>query len=444
MSDTKIIHGPLTSVADNRFPSGRQLRAPSLLFVHSGSNKKRLTFQAAAELGAEIHLLNTGPSWADVFARATYTPKLGPRQIIEFADRYAADHKLDGVVTFWEEDVPTCALIASRLGLPGNSPAAALNARSKYKMRRALERGGVTVPRYARVRNAADLETAVAHVGFPSVIKPEWGSDSEWVAKLTCLEDARRIYADLSGRVRQQDCIYNYPRPDFIVESFLTGPEVSVEGVVQNGEVTIYAVIDKAPMREPNFVELGEITPSRLKASSQDAIRNTVVAATHALGLTNSGVHAEVKLTPGGPRIVEVGARMGGDCIHALVRRVYGVDLAVENLRVALGQPVSAPSPSAGFALSSTLVPDLSGVVRLAERRPRLRRGRNLIEVVMTKNPGDMVHLPPEGYDNLAWVSAWGRDYSSAARSLRNYVGRVASQLHIDPNGAFSEAAASD
>jgi biotin carboxylase len=425
---------------NNTLLSADRVHRSRLLFVHSGSSKKRLTFQAARDLNADVHVLNTGPSWADGLASTTYTPKLRPSQIIEFADRFGAENHLDGVVTFWEEDVPTCALIASQLGLPGNSPLAAMRARSKYKMRQALERAGIPGPRYARIRTAADLELAAKYIGFPAVLKPEWGSDSEWVAKVTSLEDADTKYADLNGRVRSQDCIYKYPKPDFILESFLAGPEVSVEGVVQNGHVTIYAVIDKAPMREPDFVELGEITPSRLKPASQRAIIETVIAATHALGLTNSGIHAEVKLTPDGPRIVEVGARMGGDCIHALVRRVYGIDLAAENIRVALGQPVSEPAPSAGFALSSTLVPELSGVVRLSDRTVRSRRGRNLIEVVMTKNPGDVVRLPPDGYDNLAWVSTWGRNYTAAARSLRRYVGQVSSQLHIDPAGDYLTA----
>ena len=151
-----------------------------------------------------------------------------------------------------------------------------------------------------------------------------------------------------------------------------------------------------------------------------------------ALGLEDSGIHAEVKLTPDGPRIVEIGARMGGDCIHALVKRVYGIDLAEENIRVVLGLPARAEAPATGCALSTTLVPEKPGrVVLRQEVRPR--RSRNLIEVVLTKQPGETVLLPPDGYDNLAWISVWGKDYRAARRALSRRTHRLSAAIEVAP-----------
>ncbi|MFH1571980.1 MAG: ATP-grasp domain-containing protein [Gemmatimonadota bacterium] len=408
----------------------RRLR---LLFVHSGSPKKRLTFDVAAALGSDIYLLNPEPNWAVPLAREFHaTAGLSLPEVLDLAADIHARVGLDGVVTFWEEDVPTSALIARRLHLPGNLPTAALDGRSKYRMRRAFANAGVPVPLFAPITDRASLLAACEHVGLPAVLKPEWGADSEWVTRVTSVEEALEVFEACHHLARVQNSIYPYPAGRFLLEGYLIGPEVSVEGVVQDGRVTLYAIIDKARMAEPSFIERGERTPSRLRPAVQEAVRDMVVRGVAALGLTNSGIHAEVKITPQGPRLVEIGARMGGDCIHALVKRVYGIDLAEENLRAALGLPVHEAAPPLGCALSTTLVPERAGRVVLREEiKPR--RTQNLIEVVLTKQPGDQVLLPPQGYDNLAWVSVWGKDYRAAQRSLHRRTNRVAQAIDVYP-----------
>ena len=416
---------------------------PRLLFVHSGSPKKRLTFEAASALGAEIYLLNPETNWAADYAHELIpTAGLRPQQILNSTlDLHRRVH-LDGVVTFWEEDVPTTARLAERLALPGNDAAAATNARSKYRMRCALRRAGVPVPLFARVDSEESLRRAVKRMGLPAILKPEWGSDSEWVTRVTTEEQALAAFRECRQRVRNQDCIWHYPTGSFVLEGYLAGPEVSVEGVVQQGRITLYAIIDKDPMAEPSFIERGECTPSRHPASLQNEILEMVRRGVEALSLTNSAIHAEIKLTRKGPRIVEIGARMGGDCIHALVKRVYGIDLAEQSLRVALGLPVAAPRPAVGFGLSRTLVPDEAGLFHCEEVGTWMRGSLNLIEIVLTKRPGDPVRVPPDGYDNLAWVSVWGKDYRTARRSLNLRARRVADAIQVAPAVAEVEPVA--
>lgn len=407
-------------------------RSPKLLFVHSGSPKKRLTFNAASQLGAEVHLLNPATNWASPLVQQTHcTTGLSIPEIVALAEEIHRRERFDGVVTFWEEDVPTCALISTRLGLPGNAPAAALAARSKYRMRRAFEQNGIPVPTFRRFFNHASLATACSVVGTPAVLKPEWGSDSEWVLRVESPQHALATYEAIRGEVRTQDCIYRYPSGSYVLESLLVGPEVSVEGVVQNGQVTIYAIIDKAKMDEESFVERGETTPSLLPESVQEEIRAMVRSGVTALGIDHSGIHAEVKITPDGPRIIEIGARMGGDCIHALVLRVYGIDLALENIRAALGHPVSPATSPLGVGISRTLVPEKTGRVHL-ESRSKPRASRNLIEIVFTKGQGDRVTVPPHGYDNLAWISVWGKNYREASRRIDAQAARLQSAFTIE------------
>lgn len=215
-------------------------------------------------------------------------------------------------------------------------------------------------------------------------------------------------------------------------EGLLSGPEVSIEGVVADGQITLYAIIDKAEMDEVTFIERGETTPSRQPAEIQQAIRAMVHRGVEALGLRHGGIHAEVKVTPDGPRIVEIGARMGGDCIQPLVERVYGIDLIEENIRVALGQPAHPATPASGCAISQTLIPERAGLVSYRVS-PKPRQSQNLIEVVLTKEPGDRVAVPPVGYDNLAWISVWGRTYREAERRLQTQVTRLEHALYVQP-----------
>ena len=414
-------------------PPADASRRPQLLFVHSGSSKKRITFDVADSFGCDIHLINPEPNWAVPLAREFHaTSGLSLQSVLDLAAQIHSSVTLDGVITFWEEDVPTAALIAHHLGLPGNTPEAALNARSKLRMRQALLAAGVPVPPFAPITDRASLLAACERVPFPAVLKPEWGADSEWVTKVTSVEQVVQAFEQSQHLARVQTSIYPYPTSRFVLEGYLAGPEVSVEGVVQHGRVTLFAIIDKAKMAEPSFIERGECTPSRLPAEVQEAIHHMVVRGVRALGLSDSGLHAEVKITADGPRLVEIGARMGGDCIHALVKRVYGIDLAEENIRTSLGLPVHEATPALGYALSTTLVPERAGRVFLREQiKPR--RTRNLIEVVLTKQPGDAVMLPPEGYDNLAWVSVWGKDYRSAQRSLNQRTNRLARTIDVHP-----------
>jgi biotin carboxylase len=411
-------------------------RRPKLLFVHSGSIKKRIAFEAAADLDVEIYLLNAAPGWADSFAHETiYCHGKSLSEILTLTEELHQRVALDGVVTFWEEDVPTCAHIATHLGLPGNSPTAAMNARSKFQMREALQSAGVPVPKFRLITGEESLIQACRELTLPAVLKPEWGADSEWVTRVENANHALKIYRENRGRARVQDSLYPYPPARFVLEEFLSGPEVSVEGVVVNGQVTLYAIIDKAKMDDGSFIERGETTPSRFPPVVQNAIRDMVFSGVKAQGLTNSGIHAEVKITPNGPRIVEIGARMGGDCIQPLVKRVYGINLAEENIRVALSMPVHAPVHSKGWGISTTLVPEQPGLVRIKPVR-YAKRNNKVIEIVYTKQNGDRVEVPPIAYDNLGWVSVWGKNYTSAKRSLDLHTHRVARAFAIHPTAS--------
>ncbi|MBN1586056.1 MAG: ATP-grasp domain-containing protein [Candidatus Omnitrophica bacterium] len=404
-----------------------------VLVIHSGSSKKRFILETAQMRGIRVTLLNPQQNWASEIVHKLHVCR--PRTVRGLEDRVRSIHAkdpVDGVLTFWEEDVPTVALCAQRLGLRGLSPDSAWASRSKLVMRRRMAQMGLPVPAFQEVETWEDAAQFVREHGAPAVLKPEFGADSECVVKVEDESQAQWVFDSVLGRARIQSAVYPYQRQKFLIESYIAGPEVSVEGVVQGGTPVFYAVIDKSPMTEPFFIERGEVTPSRLPKTAQAGILEMVGSAVRALGLRDCGLHAEVKLSAQGPQIVEIGARMGGDCIHGLVKAVYGVDLVEENFKVCLGAIATPTQPARCVAVSETLVPEQSGRVVSVPDLNQWSGHDELIEVVLTAKSKSMVRIPPLGYDNLAWVSVKGRSYREANQALSRWVQVLQESIQIE------------
>ena len=138
-----------------------------------------------------------------------------------------------------------------------------------------------------------------------------------------------------------------------IVEEYLQGSEVSVEVMVIDGEVHILQVTDKLTTGAPHFVEMGHSQPSRLRNEDIKAIRDLAARAVKSVGIDNGPAHVEIMLTDKGPKMIELGARMGGDCITThLVPLSTGIDMVKATIQIALGeQPDIAPKFNKGAAI---------------------------------------------------------------------------------------------
>lgn len=243
----------------------------------------------------------------------------------------ARDFRPDAIITIGT-DMPMRALAraAAELGLPAPSSVAAFNATDKAAMAHALNSHGVPAPRTLLVSSSDGRVAATPEWSGPVIVKP---SDSSGSRGVTLVESADALPAALqyargataTGRVLMQE--------------YMQGPEVSVEGFCfDDGDVEIVAITDKLTTGAPHFVELGHSQPSGLPTEVQDRIQRVVTDAARALGLSNCALHAEVIVTSEGPKIVEVGARLGGDFITShLVPLSTGIDMIAALIEVALG-----------------------------------------------------------------------------------------------------------
>lgn len=263
--------------------------------------------------------------------------------ILEAAKR----HQINGIMTL-ASDMPmqSVAVVSHEMGLVGISEDTALKATNKAFMRDALKEASVPVPLFFRVKGKDAFREAVEKVrdaGYKCIVKPADNSGSRGVDLLKEDSDLDAAY----------DYTIKYSRGgELVVEEFMEGPEVSVETLAVNGDVHVIQITDKLTTGAPYFVEMGHSQPSQLSEKVQEQIREVTKAANKAIGIQNGPSHTEIKVTKDGPKIVELGARLGGDCITThLVPLSTGVNMVECSIRIALGEkPDLEPKWSKGSA----------------------------------------------------------------------------------------------
>lgn len=287
---------------------------------------------------------------------ASVTPLLGtfgPVVTVDTADNVDAvaeqlrGHGVRGIVTYTEQVQRLTAELAERLGLRFHTPATAELLTDKWLQRAALRAAGLDAVRSARIDAPGDWERAAATVGFPAVLKPVHGAASGNTFYVADADSGR----DLAARVLE------LPAPGLVVggglvlEEYLPGRDcapfgdyVSVEHAVIDGVVTDIAVTGKLPMVAP-FRETGRFWPSPFTPEENDELRALAARAVLALGIRHGITHTEIKLTPAGPRLIEVNGRLGGG-IQDLAVRAAGLDLIELAARICLGEGVAPRLPA--------------------------------------------------------------------------------------------------
>lgn len=249
----------------------------------------------------------------------------------------AKSHKIDGIMTL-ASDMPmrTVAVVARELGLVGISEETALKATNKAIMRETFKTYGVPSPEFYRISNKDEYLKVVDYFKnkqIRCIVKPADNSGSRGVNLISDFTDDESINKTFEYSKQ-------YSRSgEIIVEEYMEGPEVSVETLSVNGVCHIIQITDKLTTGASYFVEMGHNEPSMLPEDVQKEIAQIARNAVNAIGIKNGPSHTEIKVTKDGPKIVELGARLGGDNITShLVPLSTGVDLVECCIRVALGE----------------------------------------------------------------------------------------------------------
>ncbi|MGH3850413.1 MAG: ATP-grasp domain-containing protein, partial [Pseudonocardiaceae bacterium] len=208
------------------------------------------SFQTAREMGCRISVVGPDlPGWAapftDRFIQAETADACALEQAVTALAAVHREDPFDGVVTFWDHGVLPAAQVARALRLPGDAESAG-RARNKAAMREALTRSGVPGPAFMKVSNWPQLLAASTHIGFPAIYKPTGGAGSAGVVRIDSAAELRAAFDNARTYVNpERDRFFAYYPHEFVLEEFLEGAEVSVEGVVAGGEVYVAGVTEK-------------------------------------------------------------------------------------------------------------------------------------------------------------------------------------------------------
>ena len=323
----------------------------------------------------------------------------------------------DTVIAADDSGVLIAALASTILGVATNPVSAATATRNKAQMRRLLASAGVPQPAF-RVADRAAVPTNARDLGYPCVVKPPGLSASRGVIRVDTDHEAmvaearvRHIVADAGGD----------PDVGLLVERFVPGPEVALEGMLIGGELTVLALLDKPdPLDGPYFEETMFVTPSRHTRHIQHEIVDVVGDAIHALGLVSGPVHAEVRIGPDGPVVIEIAARpIGGLCGRALTFGLLGESLEAVIIRGALGMPGTGLDRAAAAAGALMIpIPQAGRLVNIDGVDGALAV-EGVTEFDQTIANGTTVVPLPEGSRYLGFLFATGVAPADVENSLR-------------------------
>ena len=235
----------------------------------------------------------------------------------------------------------TVNYVAEQMGLVGNSMACTEASTNKHKMRKCFEAHGDPSPRSLCVRSAEELNGI--HLNYPVIVKPVDRSGSRGITKLM---DGNGLEEAISRAMDQgfEKCA--------LVEEFVTGEEYSVEFLSWQGEHHFLAMTRKFTTGAPGYIETAHLEPSGLTAETEERAARIVRHALTSLGIQYGASHSELKISEDGQmKLIEIGGRMGGDCIGSdLVRLSTGVDFVNAVIDVALGIQPSIQKQAGGAA----------------------------------------------------------------------------------------------
>jgi len=441
-----------------------------LLLLPSGTYKAPDFLDAARRLGIDVVVASeTEQTLADAMGdRALVVDLSDPPGSASKITALAARTPLDAVVAVDDQGLLIAALAAEELGLPANPPDAVGRTRNKAAMRTALAAkaadhaavrdpepgspsasgscrfsaqsgrrtgsaeetspGVLLQPAFRIVGPGEDVVAAAEAVGWPVVVKPVSLSASRGVIRAddpaSALAAAERVRAILEGDGHPAD-------EPIVVEQYVPGEEVAVEGLLRAGELEVLAVFDKPdPLTGPYFEETLYITPSRLPEAVQADIARAVAAAAAAIGLREGPVHAELRIDPAGrPWILEVAARtIGGLCARTL-RFAAGVTLEELVLRHALDLPIDPRRERLAAGVMMLPIP-AAGRLAAVRGQEEARAVPHITALEISIPIGGHVEPLPEGARYLGFLFARAQSPAEVESALRDAHALLEVEIH--------------
>ena len=334
----------------------------------------------------------------------------------------------DGVLTICDYYIGTVAQVARALGLPQAFSSNVDSIRCKQVVRQAIQDAGLPNARFAVTTCWQQTQIEAQKIGYPLIIKPSDLASSAFVRRVHTEQELREAFLALEAFTHNFRA--QLREPVWLLEEWLSGPEVSVEAYTYQGQTTVIGITDKSLTGQPYFIEDGHMFPADIEPRLSQDITDYVVQVLHAVGQDHGISHTEVKLTPDGPRIVEINPRPGGNYIAELIERVTGINLLKVHIDLALGRKpnVLGLDRAQGSAAVKFLVPDKQGMIASVDGLDALTDNAAIVRWHMKPLVGTIVSQPVDNACYLGHVIA----YDAQGRQARRFAEAAIGAIHLD------------
>lgn len=400
-----------------------------LLLTTTHSYRGEAFLQAAKSLEIEvIQAVDMPPGLAQPAAGILPLTFNHPEEAVAAIVSFAETRPLTAILSVDDSGALIAARAAQALGLPHNAPEAAAAARDKYIMRQMLAAGGTAIPQFHNFAWDEPLEQVTAvvreEIGYPCVVKPRTLNGSRGVIRADNAEELTTAVA------RLRRLLQSFGGDSYLVEQFIPGHEVALEGVLAHGRLHVLALFDKPdPLDGPYFEETIYVTPSRLPLEAQAAIADMAGRGARALGLQTGSVHAELRINEDGPWIVEVNGRsIGGLCSRTL-RFEMNMSLEELLLRQACGLDVSGLEREEKASGVMMIPIPQAGILRRYSGVKTARQIPRIDDIVITAPLNQRIRPLPEGESYLGFIFASGETPEEVEMALRQAHGRLHFQI---------------
>lgn len=407
-------------------PNGSSNPSPRLLLLASKLGYQTRSFaEAAKRLGVRVvigsdrcHQLDD--PWSDGAIPLHFEQ---PEQAATRLAEAVREGPVQAILALGDRQTVTAAYAARLLGLRYNSPESVENCRSKLRQRDVLRRGGLPVPGFFAFPLDDPLPYVLRRVHFPCVVKPLRLAASQGVIRANHAAEFRAAVERIARLLKSPELQVTREADldRLLIEDFIPGREVALEGLITRGKLRVLALFDKPdPLDGPYFEESIYVTPSRLPQRALSEIVECATKVAKALGLAEGPVHAEFRVNSGGPWVLEMAPRpIGGLCSRSLrfgPERMFLEELLV---RHAMGLP-GADTERESLAAGVMMIPvPASGVFESVEGVERATAVAGVDEVQITARLHDYIEAWPEGSTYLGFIFARAQTPAEAEAALR-------------------------
>lgn len=391
----------------------------SILIFGAGDNQLTL-IKGAKNLGYQTVVIDPNPyaigkGFADIF-------EVVPSKDYELTKKIAQKYKVGGIVTCqMENPLLLMAKLAEEMSFNFPTVLAIEKARDKYLMKKAFINANVPCAKGFLLSSVDEINES--EISLPVIIKPLDAFSSRGVFKINKFEEIA-IYFPISSSFSSNKTV--------IVEEFIEGPEYSIESVTNNGITYVIQITEKEITPFPNTVELAHIQPANISNTERLSIELTTKDAIKALGLDNCATHTELKLTKQGPKMIEIGARLGGDYITShLVPLSTGISIEKLTIQIAMNNFKGIPQQKENGAIIRYLNLDPNRTVESIGNWKELINEENLEHFDIVIKEGEMTSAITDSAKRAGFVIVKGKNRDEAISNADYYIRKLESLIKL-------------